>query len=335
MTRISSPNAGRRRSLSSYVPLGVMIILLLAVTGVRYGQQDTLELLSLSSSNLLEFQPPSPAALHTALSSGSNNDNDNFDTWLTTHFRAADPTEQDWCTRVFREGTYWKHPLGNKGAQFSQDVFVARRLFTDYIRQGRPGVFVEAGANHYKELSSSYFLEKCLGWSGLCIEPQRQYHAGFEEHRSCRLVKECLSKEKTEMMLGGMPAHRGAGMFVKPIPADGVIPDNFERIQCSPVHDLISGHVDLFVLDVEGAEMPVLNAIDWEKNTFGAILIETEKMNAATKKQLKTDMEARGYTMLHELRIDTLFVSSDMMAITVGKNKEIWEPPGDILRLVK
>jgi hypothetical protein len=263
-----------------------------------------------------------------------------FDQWLQTNFEAADPTEQDWCLSVFRSGTYWKKSPqegGNKGAQFSQDVFIARRLFRDYIVHGKKGVFVEAGANHYQELSSSYFFEKCLGWTGLCIEPQKQYHRGFERHRSCQLVPNCLSKEHKHMMIGGMPAHRGAGMFVRPIPADGNIPTNFERIDCAPLQSMIPPGqvVDLLVLDVEGAEMIILDTIAWDTLKFRALLIETEKMNSVTKLRLKADMQARGYRVLEELRIDTLFVTEDF-AVTNEQlfdiDGDVWEPPGNFLR---
>ncbi|KAL3943176.1 MAG: hypothetical protein SGBAC_002737 [Bacillariaceae sp.] len=260
-------------------------------------------------------------------SSATTGSNINFDQWIKSKFQAADPSEQEWCVKAFREGTFWKQE--QKGSQFSQDVFVARRLFHKYIVDGKKGTFIEAGANHYKELSSSYFFEKCLGWSGLCVEPQKQYHQGLRENRSCQLVTSCLTKEKTQMMLGGMPAHRGAGMFVRPIPENGIIPANFERIDCAPIDSIITGHVDLFVLDVEGAEMTVLETIDWDKLQFGALLIETEKMNIATKSKLEKIMQSKGYRKLHDLRIDSLFVPSGL----VTDDTNVWKPQGDFFHL--
>ena len=82
-----------------------------------------------------------------------------------------------------------------------------------------------------------------------CVEPQERYLNDLVTKRSCKTVQACLTKEKTDMMIGGMPAHRGAGAFIRPIPDDGKIPDRFEKVECAPLQDFLGQrtHVDLFV----------------------------------------------------------------------------------------
>lgn len=41
---------------------------------------------------------------------------------------------------------------------------------------GRKGFYVEAGANDPLYLSTSLFFDKCLGWDGLCVEPNEKFH---------------------------------------------------------------------------------------------------------------------------------------------------------------
>jgi FkbM family methyltransferase len=53
----------------------------------------------------------------------------------------------------------------------------------DYFQDRRGGVFVDVGANDYQKASKTYFLETRLGWSGLAIEPQREFAEGFAKHR--------------------------------------------------------------------------------------------------------------------------------------------------------
>jgi FkbM family methyltransferase len=53
----------------------------------------------------------------------------------------------------------------------------------DYFQDRRGGVFVDVGANHYRDTSKTYYLESKLGWSGIAIEPQRQFAADYERYR--------------------------------------------------------------------------------------------------------------------------------------------------------
>ena len=43
-------------------------------------------------------------------------------------------------------------------------------LIRDHFKDRRNGVFVDVGANHYKDESNTYFLETELGWSGIAID---------------------------------------------------------------------------------------------------------------------------------------------------------------------
>ena len=247
--------------------------------------------------------------------------------WIDTKFKAADPHEQDWCVKVLREGTSGRHSK-RKGAQFGQDVFMARNLFLDAAMKGEQrGFYVEAGANDYTFLSTTYFFDKCLGWDGLCVEPQKQYHENLRKYRSCKLVPKCLSKDVTVMMIGG---HRnGPGMFVRPLPPNATeLPPGWSRIDCAPLHTILKDevpggrhHVDLFVLDVEGGESIVLETIDWTKSDFGALLIEDGKLPSLRK--LDYDMNMRGYSKFHQLAIDTLYVKRSSVA---ALREKLWYP---------
>ena len=44
-------------------------------------------------------------------------------------------------------------------------------------------VFVDVGANHYQSFSKSFYLESKLGWSGLAIEPQREFGPESAQYR--------------------------------------------------------------------------------------------------------------------------------------------------------
>ncbi len=56
-------------------------------------------------------------------------------------------------------------------------------IVRDYFQDKRGGVFLDVGANHYRQFSNTYFLETALGWSGLAIEPQTKFAADYIAHR--------------------------------------------------------------------------------------------------------------------------------------------------------
>jgi FkbM family methyltransferase len=56
-------------------------------------------------------------------------------------------------------------------------------IIRDFFQDMKDGVFVDVGAAHYKELSTTYYLEKHLGWSGIAIDALEEYGAEYEVHR--------------------------------------------------------------------------------------------------------------------------------------------------------
>jgi FkbM family methyltransferase len=56
-------------------------------------------------------------------------------------------------------------------------------IVRDFFQDRRNGVFVDVGANDYKFLSNTYYLEAALGWSRLAIEPQLSFEEGYRKNR--------------------------------------------------------------------------------------------------------------------------------------------------------
>ncbi len=50
---------------------------------------------------------------------------------------------------------------------------------------------MDIGANNPKELSNTYFLEKCMGWKGICIEADPGLAAVLRAERACTVVNLC------------------------------------------------------------------------------------------------------------------------------------------------
>lgn len=56
-------------------------------------------------------------------------------------------------------------------------------IIRDFFKDKRAGVFVDVGANDYKRFSNTFYLETMLGWSGVAVEPLREFEAGYIAHR--------------------------------------------------------------------------------------------------------------------------------------------------------
>ena len=166
------------------------------------------------------------------------------------------------------------------------------------LNQLNGGYFIEAGAYDGEEHSNTLWLEKAKGWNGLLIEPNiHLFHKINKLNRKCSVINSGISPTndstsfpfKLAGPLGGIVSHyshkheeranteirshkpwmtgdEGAGLVI--------------NVPCYPLEKLLieAGNkeliVDFFSLDTEGSEASILKSIDFNKITFGVIIIE-------------------------------------------------------------
>jgi FkbM family methyltransferase len=56
-------------------------------------------------------------------------------------------------------------------------------IIRDFFHDKRNGTFLDVGANDYRKENNTYYLETALGWSGIAIDAQQEFAAGYEQHR--------------------------------------------------------------------------------------------------------------------------------------------------------
>jgi FkbM family methyltransferase len=56
-------------------------------------------------------------------------------------------------------------------------------IIRDFFGDRKDGFFVDVGANHYRITSNTYYLETALNWSGIAIEPLREFEADYVKYR--------------------------------------------------------------------------------------------------------------------------------------------------------
>ena len=89
--------------------------------------------------------------------------------YLAGVYAATWSAERDWLADTYGP---------DKHSQFEEEWIIR-----DFFRDRRGGTFVDVGAADYRQYSTTYYLESSLGWSGLAVDPQVEYAAGYRDHR--------------------------------------------------------------------------------------------------------------------------------------------------------
>jgi hypothetical protein len=129
----------------------------------------------------------------------SNNNKNNVPLASLGHLKSIGPEHSNYCEIVVNDTQ--PRPLSGKvGSQNHQEFFLYRNFFMGKT----DGIYLDLGANHPEALSNTFFFEKCLGWRGVCLEPNPQYFDAWKESRSCKHMPKCVYKEETtiEFSLG-------------------------------------------------------------------------------------------------------------------------------------
>eukprot|EP00095_Tigriopus_kingsejongensis_P001337 maker-scaffold1057_size73593-snap-gene-0.26 protein:Tk01337 transcript:maker-scaffold1057_size73593-snap-gene-0.26-mRNA-1 annotation:"hypothetical protein DAPPUDRAFT_224483" len=218
----------------------------------------------------------------------------------------------------------------------------------------RNGFFIEAGAYDGEIFSNSLFFEIKKNWTGLLVEPNPDaFHAMSKLNRNAYLLPHCFSTKPwpevvdfdASALIGGI-VQEGPTNIRRIKPGDiGRSPDYVNRpyhrrtlkIQCFPFYSVLlalgNPKVDYFSLDIEGAEIPVLRTIPWDKVDINVVEVEMNHLGEVfdgTAEELKDFMNQQGYTFHGMIEIDGIFVKNDAIKITVEKNASSQMSPSKV-----
>jgi FkbM family methyltransferase len=153
-------------------------------------------------------------------------------------------------------------------------------LIRDFFQDRRGGVFVDIGANHYQADSKTYYLETVLGWSGIAVEPQREFAAGYAAHRPNTRFRSffvsSVSDEKAKLYLVG-----GNSVVASGDPAFASRFGTISEVREVPtvsLTDLLTrervSQLDLLTIDIELNEPKALEGFDIDRFRPSLVCIE-------------------------------------------------------------
>jgi len=222
--------------------------------------------------------------------------------------------------------------MKNSKSQIQQDLILDQEIF----KGKRGGVFVEVGALDGFGASNTWFFEMERNWSGLLIEPNPvEFNKKDQNPRPNSFFENCaisdfesdinfLSIEGPCNVLSGIvefynPKHlerinreldmyssypKGHEYYSK----KEIIPMKAVRLE-SLFNKYKIKEIDLISIDVEGAELQVLNSIKFDEVDIKVFLIEN---NYGLQKE--TDfLISKGYKFLRNIQWDSVFVKNDFV----------------------
>ncbi|MEM9267314.1 MAG: FkbM family methyltransferase [Pseudomonadota bacterium] len=163
------------------------------------------------------------------------------------------------------------------GSQYGQDHYLLTQVFANQDK----GTFVEIGANHPVANNNSHAFE-ARGWTGYAFDPLSRFEDNWASTRQTPFFRAAVSpdigtRDFTEFEDCEGWEHQISGF------ADMTRPEDLEHfshktypVPCGPISHFVPdlGDVTLALIDVEGAELIVLDALELNRRRVHWILIE-------------------------------------------------------------
>lgn len=188
-------------------------------------------------------------------------------------------------------------------SQDGEDYYLYTRHFS---KLNRAGVYVDIAANDATDISNTYFMDRCLGWRGVCAEANAKYFEKLFRERSCLIVPTCVSDTDGNIVRFGMRS--ASGGIVDTYKGDSAMLESgsVETLRCTSLKSVFERtalrKIDYLSLDVEGHELLVLKGIDWSDIRINVITVELSSQN---RKQIVSFLADRGFqrvdTAVHEV----------------------------------
>lgn len=191
---------------------------------------------------------------------------------------------------------------------FSRDA--EEWIIRDVVQNRRGGVFLDVGANHYRNQNNTYYLESRLGWSGIAVDALPEFRADYEKYRPhTRFVAMFASDTAGESVPffvpngqqqklvasanASMPRREGYQTTTTQVPTT-----TLNRL----LEDAAIAHVDFVSMDIELAEPKALAGFDIDRFRPALVCIEA---HPDVRQQILDYFQRHGYVLIGKyLRAD-------------------------------
>lgn len=175
-------------------------------------------------------------------------------------------------------------------SQVGQDKWV-----DDFFKSKKGGYFLDIGAYDGINLSNTYYLEKELGWGGICIEADSDSYRSLLKNRNCEKINAAVSN------INGSTSFSPSGLT-------GRITNNGEyTIPTFTIEKILKTFdspkiIDYISLDIEGHESIALEKFPFSTHEFILMTVEHNLYlgSDVNKKKIKEILSGNGYVIYKE-----------------------------------
>jgi len=180
-------------------------------------------------------------------------------------------------------------------------------IYNTFFQNSKPGTYVELGAFDGKVESNTRFFDECLGWQGLLIEGNPRKFKNLLHNRpkahKISFAPSCNVTGGTVIFSQSVFTNAGMKGFAKAYDKKEILHVN---VPCGPLSPVLENvfqeeNINFFSLDVEGAEMLVLDTIDFNKVQIDVMMIEVGNTHCRKNKpcevrdKVRAKMKELGY----------------------------------------
>jgi len=201
-------------------------------------------------------------------------------------------------------------------SQVGKDKYIYETFFKDKI----DGVFLDIGAHDGIDKSNTYYFEKNLNWSGICVEPIPEIFNRLKSNRNCLCIQAGISDKNGKSvfwqiegyseMLSGLEENYNdlhKQRILNEIALYGGKLTEID-IQVLDINTLLKTNnvskVDYCTIDVEGSEEKILSVFDSKEFDIHVFTVE----NNYEEKSIRNLMKSKGYKLHSKIDFDDVYV---------------------------
>jgi FkbM family methyltransferase len=222
-----------------------------------------------------------------------------------------------WLERERQAGEVVETPADTEAAKLHRlygptkhSQFFEEWIVRDFFHDQHGGTFVDVGAADYTAGSNTYYLERALEWSGVAIDAQERYRAGYERYRPhtryFTFLVDDHSNQKSAFYASRIQPFVSSttANFTRTFTKDVVS----HEVTTVTLNDLLASlHIDTFdflSLDIELAEPKALAGFDIERYQPKLACVEAHPQ---VRQQILDYFSQRHYAVVGKyLRVDAV-----------------------------
>ena len=215
------------------------------------------------------------------------------------------------CERSF----FWNE---NFASQSGQDKIIKNSFF----RSKKNGYFVEIGAFDGVLGSNCVHFEKSMKWEGIAIEPSKIQFQKLSKNRNCKVLNKAISSTEKDVefieVIEGLT--QMSGINNDDYSAKTIIKNDentkFNKIKLKTStfnKNILNKEIDYLSMDIEGAELDVLQSINFQEYIIKVISVEN---NSPEKINFNLFLKENNFSFFDRVGKDEIFYNNNFFKLS-------------------